>query len=181
MIAGLVAAPATMLHAKSVPTVISRPNPVKYYTIDIQKKFNLEQIFEFGQLGIYDNVEDKPEIEIEFKFDCVEILGKGKHVYIKAMFKSDNMEWHSHITEANTFEYRRPSRHGVHLEICEAGDDKVITPYNLRDNMSFKQKFDIKYCINIRNEPHRDFVTMKNCELWMLGGWHQDRKSMFRK
>ena len=73
---------------KSIPASVAK-NPKIYYaanSVGISTTFDLDQVFTFGDLEIYENIEEKPDVDVDVSF----WLDKDRKIERKVYFKGDN-------------------------------------------------------------------------------------------
>lgn len=76
---------------KSIPASVAK-NPKIYYaanSVGISTTFDLSQVFTTGSLEIYENIEEKPDVDVDVSF----WLDKDHKIERKVYFKGDNKTW----------------------------------------------------------------------------------------
>ena len=76
---------------KTIPASVAK-NPKIYYaanSVGISTTFDLSQVFTTGSLEIYENIEEKPDVDVDVSF----WLDKDHKIERKVYFKGDNKTW----------------------------------------------------------------------------------------
>ena len=129
-------------------------------SVGISTNFNLEQVFELGQLEIYQNVEDIPEVEVTLN----KVLDGYKLIYEHA---TENGTTLGNFVKANdTLSGRQNARCDVYLGIFPDTNDAVTGNANQTVKCEGMYVSSVSYTFPVDGNFTEDVTLVGNSKVW---------------
>ena len=131
---------------KTIPTPVAK-NPKIYYaanSVGMSTTFELPQVFTLGDLKIYENIEEKPDVDVDVSF----WLDKDHKIERKVYFKGDNKTW----SESTSVTSHKENGFGS-FKAFELGTENRIPLNELRLDAFYDitVTYDSDYIISLKN------------------------------
>lgn len=131
---------------KAIPASVAK-NPKIYYaanSVGISTTFDLSQVFTTGPLEIYENIEEKPDVDVDVSF----WLDKDHKIERKVYFKGDNKTW----SESTSVTSYKENGFGS-FKTFELGTENRIPLNELRLDAFYDitMTYDSDYIISLKN------------------------------
>ena len=122
-------------------------NPKIYYaanSVGMSTTFDLDQVFTTGSLEIYENIETKPDVDVDVSF----WLDKDRKIERKVYFKGDNKTW----SESTSVTSHKENGFGS-FKAFELGTENRIPLNELRLDAFYDitVTYDSDYIISLKN------------------------------
>jgi hypothetical protein len=125
-------------------------------SLGITTTFNLEQVFELGQIEIYENIENTPDIEVT----CEKVLDGYPPIYLLA----------TDTASAPTLAGRSTARPQVAVSIFADTSDSASGEPGAQVNMSGMYLQNISYTIPVDGSMTESVSFVGNHKLWIVDG-----------
>ena len=137
-------------------------------SVGISTNFNLEQVFELGQLEIYQNVEDIPEVEVTLN----KVLDGYKLIYEHATENGTSLG--AFVKANNTLSGRQNARCDVYLGIFPDTNDAVSGNANQTVKCEGMYVSSVSYTFPVDGNFTEDVTLVGNSKVWTAGALAAD-------